>query len=107
MCIQRSASPSLSSCRFAFDWDDDGFACSKTMEISNLSLSLYYEYHHLDSGSKLSRRFCLGASNCHETQMRFVLILCRWYCTHSVLVASFTRVAVFHRDHETEFVHHH
>jgi hypothetical protein len=36
----------LSACLFAFDWDDDGFACSKTMEISNLSLSLSHDYHH-------------------------------------------------------------
>jgi hypothetical protein len=39
----------LSACRFAFDWDDDGFACSKTMEVSNLSLSLSHEYRHPDS----------------------------------------------------------
>jgi hypothetical protein len=36
----------LSACLFAFDWDDDGFACSKTMEISNLSRSLSHDYHH-------------------------------------------------------------
>jgi hypothetical protein len=40
---------SLSACQVAFDWDDDGFACSKTMEISNLSFSLSHEYHHPDS----------------------------------------------------------
>jgi hypothetical protein len=40
----------LSACGFAFDWDDDGFGvCSKTMEISNLSLSLSHEYDHPDS----------------------------------------------------------
>jgi hypothetical protein len=39
----------LSECLFAFDWDNDGFACSKTMGISNLSLSLSNEYHHRDS----------------------------------------------------------
>jgi hypothetical protein len=38
----------LSECRFAFNWDNDGFACSKTMGISNLSLSLSHEYHHPD-----------------------------------------------------------
>jgi hypothetical protein len=32
--------------RFAFDWDDDWFACSKSMQLSNLSLSLSHEYHH-------------------------------------------------------------
>jgi hypothetical protein len=37
---------SLPACGFAFDWDDDGFACSNTMGISNLSLSLSHEYHH-------------------------------------------------------------
>jgi hypothetical protein len=37
------------TCGFAFDWDDDGFACSKTMGISNLSLFLSHEYHHPDS----------------------------------------------------------
>jgi hypothetical protein len=36
----------LSACRFAFDWDDERFACSNTMGISNLSLSLSHEYHH-------------------------------------------------------------
>jgi hypothetical protein len=39
----------LLACQFAFNWDDDGFACSNTMGISNLSLSLSHEYHHLDS----------------------------------------------------------
>jgi hypothetical protein len=33
----------------AFVWDDEWFACSKTMEISNLSLSLSHEYHHPNS----------------------------------------------------------
>jgi hypothetical protein len=37
------------SCRFAFDWDNDVFACSKTMGISNRSFSLSHEYHHRDS----------------------------------------------------------
>jgi hypothetical protein len=32
----------LSECGLAFDWDDDGFACSNTMGISKLSLSLYH-----------------------------------------------------------------
>jgi hypothetical protein len=36
----------LSACLFAFDWDDDGFACSRSMGISNLSLSLSHDYHH-------------------------------------------------------------
>jgi hypothetical protein len=36
-------------CQFGFDWEDDGFACSNTMEISNLSLSLsQHENHHPD-----------------------------------------------------------
>jgi hypothetical protein len=39
----------LSACLFAFDWDDDGFSCSRSMGISNLSLSLSHEYHHQDS----------------------------------------------------------
>jgi hypothetical protein len=39
----------LLACGFLFNWDDDGFACNKTMEISNLSLSQSHEYHHPDS----------------------------------------------------------
>jgi hypothetical protein len=39
----------MSACQLAFDGDNDGFACSITMGISNLSLSLSHEYHHLDS----------------------------------------------------------
>jgi hypothetical protein len=42
-------------CQFALDWDYDGFACSESMEIINLLLSLGNEYHHPDSGSKLAR----------------------------------------------------
>jgi hypothetical protein len=37
------------SCRFAFDCDDDGFACSNTMGMRNLSFSLSHHYHHADS----------------------------------------------------------
>jgi hypothetical protein len=38
----------LSACLvFAFlDWAHDGFACSRSMGISNLSLSLSHDYHH-------------------------------------------------------------
>jgi hypothetical protein len=37
-------------CQSVFDWyNHDGFAFSKTMGISNLSLSLSHEYHHGDS----------------------------------------------------------
>jgi hypothetical protein len=39
----------LSARQFAFDWGNDGFACSKTMEISNVSLSLSHECHHPES----------------------------------------------------------
>jgi hypothetical protein len=46
-----SVDGSLSACRFVFDRDDDGFACSNTMGISNLSLSLSHEYHHSLSDS--------------------------------------------------------
>jgi hypothetical protein len=81
--------------------DHDGFACSESTEISNLSLSLCDEYHHTDSGSKLSHQFCCrGAPNSLATQMRFVLcwsyFCVRWYARWCV--------AVFHRGHETEFV---
>jgi hypothetical protein len=38
---------SLSACRFAFDWDDDGFSCSNTVAKGNLSLKK--KYHHPDS----------------------------------------------------------
>jgi hypothetical protein len=38
----------LSACSFAFDWDADGFACSKTMGMINLSLSLSHDDHHPD-----------------------------------------------------------
>jgi hypothetical protein len=44
----------LSSCRFAFDSDDERFACSRSMEISNLSLSQSYECHH--PGSRIGKK---------------------------------------------------
>jgi hypothetical protein len=40
---------SLPACLFAFDWDNVGFACSRSMGISNLSLLHSHEYHHPDS----------------------------------------------------------
>jgi hypothetical protein len=39
----------LSACRFAFDWDDDGFSCSNNGAKCNPSCSLSHEYHHPDS----------------------------------------------------------
>jgi hypothetical protein len=49
-CIRScSVDGSLLAWWFAFNRDDDRFACSKTMGISNLSLSLSHEYHHPDS----------------------------------------------------------
>jgi hypothetical protein len=39
----------FSLCQFAFDRDNDGFAYSKTMRVSNLSLSLSHKYHHADA----------------------------------------------------------
>jgi hypothetical protein len=39
----------LLACRSAFDWDNAGFSCSKTMGISNLSLSLCNGHHHPNS----------------------------------------------------------
>jgi hypothetical protein len=57
----------LPACLFAFDWDDDGFACSKTMEISNLSLSLSHDYHHaysleLTNGKEGSKQHSLRST---------------------------------------------
>jgi hypothetical protein len=57
----------LSSCQFAFDWENDGLACSKTMEISNLSLSVCNEYHHPDHEWERWKQivmssFCRGAN---------------------------------------------
>jgi hypothetical protein len=49
----------ISACRFAFDCDNDGFACSRSMETSNLSLSQSNEYHHPDS------RMGKKEANCH------------------------------------------
>jgi hypothetical protein len=65
----------LSSCQFAFDSDDERFACSKTMEISNLSLSLSHEYHHPDHEWERWKQivmssFCRGA-NYLVTEMNF------------------------------------
>jgi hypothetical protein len=46
---QAHAVASMSACRFAFDCDADGFACSKTLGMSIFSLSISHECHHPDS----------------------------------------------------------
>jgi hypothetical protein len=61
-----SVNGSFSACQFAFDWDNDGFACSSSMGISNLSLSQSHEYHHPDSlqltnGKDGSKQHFLGS----------------------------------------------
>jgi hypothetical protein len=38
----------LPACRFAFDWDDNGFSYSKAVAKKNLSSSQSNEYHHPD-----------------------------------------------------------
>jgi hypothetical protein len=40
---------------------DDGFACSNTMGISNLSLSLSHEYHHHHPDSQMGKK----EAKCH------------------------------------------
>jgi hypothetical protein len=68
----------------AFDFDNGGFACSRSMEISNLSLSQSNECHH--PGSPIGKK---GANCCQVFEEELTTLYCKWKYGFFLSVFSF------------------